>query len=165
MQFLYDAALRTVILHSPDDVYPGPFTYKRFWFRDAAFILHAMLCAGLSGRAAQAIERFFPRQTAGGYFRSQEGEWDANGEVLWILRRFCELTGQTPPSQWVRPITPGRTLDHQKAAARRPGLSPRGPAAGRVQRRAPGAERLLLLGRLLVGRGPEVRGGHAGGAR
>ena len=35
---LYEAALRTLILHSPDDVYPGPYTYKRFWFRDAAFI-------------------------------------------------------------------------------------------------------------------------------
>lgn len=105
MQFLYDAALRTVILHAPDDVYPGPFTYKRFWFRDAAFIVHAMLCAGLSERASHVIERFFPRQTAGGYFRSQEGEWDANGEVLWLLQRFCELTGQTPPPWWARPVT------------------------------------------------------------
>lgn len=105
MQFLYDAALRTVILHAPGDVYPGPFTYKRFWFRDAAFILHAMLCAGLSGRASRVIERFFPRQTAGGYFRSQEGEWDANGEVLWILRRFGELTGQAPPQHWLRPVS------------------------------------------------------------
>ncbi|MGE5295799.1 MAG: hypothetical protein ACM3VT_13310 [Solirubrobacterales bacterium] len=104
MQFLYDAALRTVVLHAPNDVYPGPFTYKRFWFRDAAFILHAMLCAGLISRALQVIERFFFRQTAGGYFRSQDGEWDANGEVLWILRRFCELTGQVAPSHWLRPI-------------------------------------------------------------
>ncbi len=104
MQFLYEAALRTVILHSPGDVYAGPFTYKRFWFRDAAFIVHAMLCAGLSERVGRAIERFFPRQTTTGYFRSQEGEWDANGEVLWILRRFCELTGQAPPSRWARPV-------------------------------------------------------------
>lgn len=35
MQFLYDAALRTLLLHSPDDAYPGPYTYKRFWFRDS----------------------------------------------------------------------------------------------------------------------------------
>lgn len=105
MQFLYEAALRTLVLHCPDDVYPGPFTYKRFWFRDAAFILHAMLCAGLRRRAEPAIARFFPRQTAGGYFRSQEGEWDANGEVLWLLQRFCELTGRDPGRQWVRPVT------------------------------------------------------------
>ncbi|MFA7388004.1 MAG: hypothetical protein WCZ87_10115, partial [Thiohalobacteraceae bacterium] len=43
-QFLYDAAVTSLILHSPDDVYPGPYTYKRFWFRDAAFIIHALLC-------------------------------------------------------------------------------------------------------------------------
>ena len=104
MQFLYDAALRTLVLHCPSDVYPGPFTYKRFWFRDAAFILHAMLCAGMHRRVEAAIQRFFPRQTAGGYFRSQEGEWDANGEVLWLLQRFCELTGREPPEEWERPV-------------------------------------------------------------
>ena len=31
-----------------------------------------------------------------GYFRSQEGEWDANGEVLWIMQRFFALTGRPP---------------------------------------------------------------------
>ncbi len=105
MQSLYDAAVRTLVLHCPDDVYPGPFTYKRFWFRDAAFILHAMLCAGLSARAARALDRFFPRQTARGYFRSQEGEWDANGEVLWILQRFCELTASVPGRDWTGPVS------------------------------------------------------------
>src|SRR5690606_36411011 len=40
--FLYEAAVRSLILHSPGEVFPGPYTYKRFWFRDAAFILNAM---------------------------------------------------------------------------------------------------------------------------
>ncbi len=104
MQFLYDAALRTLILHSPADVYPGPYTYKRFWFRDAVFILHAMLCAGLHRRAERVIQRFFSRQSAVGYFHSQEGEWDSNGQVLWILRRFCELTGRAPDPAWLGPV-------------------------------------------------------------
>ena len=30
------AALRTVLLLSPREIYAGPYTYKRFWFRDAA---------------------------------------------------------------------------------------------------------------------------------
>jgi hypothetical protein len=64
-----------------------------------------MLCAGLSERAARALDRFFPRQTARGYFRSQEGEWDANGEVLWILQRFCELTAGVPGRDWAGPVT------------------------------------------------------------
>ncbi len=63
-----------------------------------------MLCVGLTGRASHVIERFFPRQTARGCFRSQEGEWDANGEVLWILWRFCELAGRAPPPHWFRPV-------------------------------------------------------------
>lgn len=106
-QFLYDAALTSLILHSPDDVYPGPYTYKRFWFRDAAFIIHALLCAGLTDRAERALARFPARQTALGYFRSQEGEWDANGEVLWILQRFYELTGRPPAAEWFGPIRRG----------------------------------------------------------
>ena len=103
-QFLYDASLRMLVLHSPGDVYPGPYTYKRFWFRDAAFILHAMLCAGLDKRAEHVLDRFPSRQTPFGYFLSQEGEWDSNGEALWIIRRFCELTGRKPKPQWKNSI-------------------------------------------------------------
>ena len=106
-QFLYDAAVRTLILHSPDDVYPGPYTYKRFWFRDAAFIIHGLLCAGLTERAERALDRFPPRQTARGYFHSQDGEWDSNGEALWIMHRFCELTGRAPKHEWQQAIVRG----------------------------------------------------------
>jgi hypothetical protein len=107
VQRLYDAALRTLVLHSPGDVYPGPYTYKRFWFRDAAFIVHALLCAGLIDRAERALDRFPARQTALGYFHSQEGEWDANGEVLWIMDRFCRLTGRAPKPAWEKAIVSG----------------------------------------------------------
>lgn len=106
-QKLYDSAVTSLILHSPDDVYPGPSTYKRFWFRDAAFIIHALLCVGLEARATRAIGRFQERQTALGYFRSQEGEWDSNGEVLWILHRYQELTGKTLDASWQSAITRG----------------------------------------------------------
>jgi hypothetical protein len=99
-KFLYDAAIRSLILHSPLDVYPGPYTYKRFWFRDAAFILHTMLCVGMTDRAEKVISRFPSRQTVGGYYLSQEGEWDSNGEALWTMQRFCELTGRKPDPKW-----------------------------------------------------------------
>ena len=35
IQHLYDAAVRTLILLSAGDIVPGPYTYRRFWFRDA----------------------------------------------------------------------------------------------------------------------------------
>jgi len=117
-QFLYDAAITSLILHSPDDVYPGPFTYKRFWFRDAAFIIHALLCVGLTDRAERALARFPERQTARGYFRSQEGEWDSNGQVLWILQRFFALTGQPLSPEWQAPVQRGaRWIMRKRLAA------------------------------------------------
>jgi hypothetical protein len=70
LQFLYEAALHALILHSPDEVYPGPYTYKRFWFRDAAFIIHGLLCAGLTERAERALDHFPTRQTRRGYFQT-----------------------------------------------------------------------------------------------
>ncbi len=106
-QFLYDAAIISLVLHSPDDVYPGPYTYKRFWFRDAAFIIHALLCVGLAERAERALAHFPTRQTARGYFLSQEGEWDSNGEALWIMHRYCALTGREPEHGWLRAIQRG----------------------------------------------------------
>lgn len=106
-RFLYDAALRTLILHSPGDVYPGPYTYKRFWFRDAAFIIHALLCAGMKTRAERAIDRFPQRQKHNGYFHSQDGEWDSNGEALWIMDRFCRMTGTVPKGAWRQSIHKG----------------------------------------------------------
>ncbi len=107
IRFLYEAALRTVILHSPDEVFPGPYTYRHFWFRDAAFIVNAMLLCGLPGRSLRAIENFFNHQLPSGYFSSQEGEWDSNGQVLWTILRYCRLTGEDPKQHWLGPIERG----------------------------------------------------------
>jgi hypothetical protein len=107
VQSLFDAAVRTLVLHSPGEVFPGPYTYKRFWFRDAAFILHAMLCVGLADRAEIVLDTFPGRQTRTGLFHSQEGEWDSNGEALWILWRYCELTGRGPKPEWRQAVERG----------------------------------------------------------
>ena len=103
-QYLYDAAIRSVILHSPKDVYPGPFTYKRFWFRDAAFIIYAIISAGMIKRAEKLIDNFLHRQTTFGYFHSQEGEWDSNGQVLWLMNKFYNLSGKRPKDSWLKPV-------------------------------------------------------------
>ncbi|MEX0387345.1 glycoside hydrolase family 15 protein [Spiribacter onubensis] len=111
-QRLYDTALRTLLLHSVEDIYPGPYTYRRFWFRDAAFIIHGLFSAGLIDRGRRALAHFPSRQTrATGYFHSQEGEWDSNGQALWIVARYHELTGEWPPGadaeEWRRVIRRG----------------------------------------------------------
>ncbi len=113
-QFLYDVAIRTMVLHSPDEVYPGPFIYRRFWFRDAAFILYGLLCAGFKERVARVLECFPKKQTVYGYFLSQEGEWDSNGEALWIMQQYCLLTGTSPLKEWQGMIDKGGRWIHEK---------------------------------------------------
>lgn len=114
IQFLYEASLRTLILLSAGDVFPGPYTYRRFWFRDACLMLNAMLSAGLDRRCRGLLKKFFPRQKKSGYFQSQEGEWDSNGQVLWIVDRFQQLTGEDLPPSWVEAVIKGANWIRKK---------------------------------------------------
>ncbi len=119
MQMIYDAGLRALVLHAARDIYPGPYTYKRFWFRDAALILHPMVALGLAERARRMAERFPKWQTVTGYFHSQEGEWDANGEVLWALGRMARLTGEgLDPDRWKRSVLAAARWIQRKRTAR-----------------------------------------------
>jgi len=125
-QRLYDQALAGVILHSPGEVYPGPYTYKRFWFRDSVFILHTLLTLGGVARVRRAMDGFTGRQRRDGYFLSQEGEWDSNGEVLWLYGRFARLTGGPVPAAWLEAARKGARWIRRK---RLPSTPPR-PEAG-----------------------------------
>ncbi len=106
-QQLYDLAVANLVLHSPDEVYPGPYTYKRFWFRDAAFILNVLLTLGGVDRTRRVLKHFSPRQRRDGYFLSQEGEWDSNGEALWMYERFVSLSGEALPAEWLDAVAKG----------------------------------------------------------
>lgn len=106
-QLLFDAAIRSILLHSAGEVVPGPYTYRRFWFRDAVFILHALASMGFEDRTARHLATFPGRQSRNGFFRSQDNEWDSNGEVLWLLSRFCRLTGRHPDRAWRQAVLRG----------------------------------------------------------
>lgn len=123
IQFLYDAAVRTMLLLSADDLVPGPYTYRRFWFRDACLMLNALLAAGLTERSLSVIDSFFERQKVTGYFQSQEGEWDSNGQVLWIMDRFQRITNHTPPPSWMKAVIKGADWISRKRITKKP-LSP-----------------------------------------
>jgi hypothetical protein len=134
VQRLYDLARANLVLHSPGDVYPGPYTYKRFWFRDAVFVLNALLSLGGVERTRRALQRFAPRQRLDGYFLSQEGEWDSNGEALWFYHRYAALTGETLPPEWLHAIARGARWITRKRLPAKParleaGLLPAGFSA------------------------------------
>jgi len=134
IQFLYDAAVRTLLLLSADELVPGPNTYRRFWFRDACLMLNPMLAMGLIDRAERILSRFPSRQTIGGYFSSQEGEWDSNGQVLWIAARHAAVTGKRLSPEMEQSLVKGtRWLDRKRLPANAPngtaGLLPAGFSA------------------------------------
>jgi glycosyltransferase involved in cell wall biosynthesis len=35
------------------------------------------------------------------YFESQKGEWDSNGQALWSMAKYCQLTNTPPPAETV----------------------------------------------------------------
>jgi hypothetical protein len=127
---LFTTAIRTMILHAPADVYAGPYIYKRFWFRDAVLIAHAMLVTGLTEKVVQIVSRFFPRQTPQGYFQSQEGEWDSNGQVLWLIDRLRTVSGTPLNPEWYGRIKRAATwIQHKRRATGAEGLMPAGFSA------------------------------------
>jgi hypothetical protein len=132
LQRLWDIAVGTVILHSPSEVFPGPYTYKRFWYRDAALILNSLITLGGRKRTRRALDLFPRGQLRDGYFRSQEGEWDSNGQVLWILDRYVALTGEPVPAGWWPVIERGARWIVEKrmsSGSPHPGLLPAGFSA------------------------------------
>ncbi|MBA2880437.1 hypothetical protein HNR65_000755 [Desulfosalsimonas propionicica] len=122
IQFLYDTAVRSLLLLSAGDPVPGPYTYNRFWFRDACLMLNAMMTANMCERSRIRIDRFPRRQGRSGYFRSQEGEWDSNGQVLWIMHRYLELTGTRPPKTWLDSVLKAAEWIEEKRAPKSPGI-------------------------------------------
>lgn len=64
---------------------PGPVTYHQFWFRDAAYMLSALDKFGFSSFTKPIIETYPAKQESSGFFRSQKGEWDSNGQALWTV--------------------------------------------------------------------------------
>lgn len=74
---------------------PGPATYHYFWFRDAAYMLLALDRLGHGALTHAVFERFPESQDRDGMFRSQQGEWDSTGQVLWSVWQHAVLTHDT----------------------------------------------------------------------
>ena len=89
-----DANRRFLLLfHDGADITPGPYTYHRFWFRDAAYMVSALDRYGFHQESAEVISHFRDRQRVDGFFYSQRQEWDANGAGLYAAAEHYRLTG------------------------------------------------------------------------
>ena len=84
-----------LLFHDGSDITPGPSTYHRFWFRDAAYMLSAMDRYGLHAETAEVLRSYPARQHVDGYYFSQRQEWDSNGAAIWALAEHWRLTRDT----------------------------------------------------------------------
>jgi hypothetical protein len=81
-----------LLAHDGNEITPGPATYHRFWFRDAAFILRGLGHLGFHKEVAQVIASYPKRQRRDGFFFSQRQEWDANGAAIMAIADHWRLT-------------------------------------------------------------------------
>jgi hypothetical protein len=75
-----------------DKITPGAAIYHQFWFRDAAFQLNILDKLGFHNQTKNIFNTFFKYQKKDGYFQSQNGEWDSNGQVLWMIVQHSLLS-------------------------------------------------------------------------
>lgn len=90
-----DATNNLLTLWDYDSVTPGSFTYHHFWIRDAVIMLNSLLYLGGVKPTGKVLERFPDFVKKNGLFVSQAGEWDANGQALWILGRYAHYSKDT----------------------------------------------------------------------
>lgn len=78
-----------------DSITPGSFTYHEFWIRDAVVLMNSLLFVGGQRAVRQILQKMKGQISRRGLFRSQAGEWDANGQALWIIGRYISVSGDT----------------------------------------------------------------------
>jgi len=77
--------------------------YDIFYIRDGAYEVLQFEEAGFLETARKAQEAFLSAQRPDGRFESQKGQFDANGQALWELWQFYQITGDR---QWLERIYP-----------------------------------------------------------
>ena len=81
-----------LLLCDENIITPGPSVYHQFWFRDAAYQLNALDKFGFHNAVNKIVMNFPKYQKKNGYYQSQKGEWDSNGQAVWTIAQHCLLS-------------------------------------------------------------------------
>lgn len=106
------------------EVHGGEGFYDEFYIRDGAYQVMELEEAGLWDAARKAVELYLKRQRPDGRFESQTGQFDANGQAVWVLWQFYKITDDR---QWLARVYPQmrRAVDWtMKARREAPSNSP-----------------------------------------
>lgn len=117
---------RLHVFDDGDRFTPGSFLYHGHWFRDAAFIALAFDQMGFGARVAGKMEAGLRRQDRRGFFRSQNGEWDSNGQALWTMVGHVQRGGDPGllARAWPALRRGARWIDRMRRKTRGRGAAP-----------------------------------------
>jgi hypothetical protein len=85
---------RLPVFDDGDIFTPGTFLYHGFWFRDGAFLSTGFENLGQGHRVKDKICHYPKLQRRDGFFCSQDGEWDSNGQAIWTVVQHVRRGGE-----------------------------------------------------------------------
>ena len=92
-----------MIANDHGEVRGGEGFYDEFYIRDGAYQVMELEEAGMWDAARKSVELYLPRQRPDGRFESQAGQFDANGQALWVLWQYHKITGDR---SWLERVYP-----------------------------------------------------------
>ena len=125
-----------MIANDHGEVHGGEDFYDAFYIRDGAYQVMELEEAGLHDTALNAVKLYLDRQRPDGRFESQAGQFDANGQAVWVLWQYYKMTADRA---WLTQVYPNmrRAVDwtikaRRQAPADSPyaGVLPNAPADG-----------------------------------
>lgn len=106
-----------LIANDRGEVRGGEGFYDEFYIRDGAYQVMELEEAGVWDAARKSVELYLPRQRPDGRFESQAGQFDANGQAIWVLWQYYKITGDRA---WLERVYPAmRKAADWTLAARR----------------------------------------------
>ncbi|HUW59707.1 MAG TPA: hypothetical protein VMZ06_01775 [Candidatus Bathyarchaeia archaeon] len=109
------------------ELHGGEGFYDEFYIRDGAYQVMELEEAGLWEPARNAIEVYTKHQRDDGRFESQKNQFDANGQALWALWQYYQITGDRA---WLDRVYPQMQKACEWIAQARKTNPPDGPFAG-----------------------------------
>ena len=125
-----------MIANDLGEVRGGEGFYDEFYIRDGAYQVMELEEAGMWDAARKSVELYLPRQRPDGRFESQAGQFDANGQALWVLWQYYKMTADRAFLERVWPAMKRatdwtiKTLAETRSDPDYPGLLPKALADG-----------------------------------
>ena len=106
-----------MIANDRGEVRGGEGFYDEFYIRDGAYQVMELEEAGMWDAARKSVELYLPRQRPDGRFESQKGQFDANGQAVWVLWNYYLMTADRA---WLERVYPAmrRAVDWTMTARR-----------------------------------------------